>query len=144
LTKEHEEATLVEGVHTEVAGLLGTTHSALLLVEEGEADIGVVGAVDVTITRSERAGQVQKRRGGALGVAVSNAEREGTPVTHGTVLEKNVVGEGADGNNQTGAEPSARRRNGNKGKELVNTIGEAHALVAAGSARSSVSSQTTS
>jgi hypothetical protein len=139
LTKEHEEAPLVEGVHTEVASLLGTTHSALLLVEEGETNIGVVGTVDVTVTRRERAGQVQKRRGGALGIAVSNAEREGAPVTNGTVLEENVVGEGADGNNQTGAEPSARRRDGNKGKELVDTIGEAHVLVAAGSAGSAES-----
>jgi hypothetical protein len=144
LTKEHKEAPLVEGVHTEVASLLGTTHSALLLVEEGEADIGVVGAVDVAVTRRERAGQVQKRRGSALGVAVSNAEREGAPVTGSAVLEENVVGEGADGNDQTGAEPSARRRNGNKGKELVDTIGEAHVLVTAGSAGGSVSSKTAS
>jgi len=51
LTKEDEEASLVEGVDTEVASFLGSAGSALLLVEEGEADIGVVGRVDITVTR---------------------------------------------------------------------------------------------
>jgi hypothetical protein len=111
LTKEDEEASLVEGVDTEVASFLGSAGSALLLVEEGEADIGVVGRVDITVTRGEWAGQVEEGSSGRLGVAVSNAEREWAPVTVGAVLEEDAAVERADGDDKSSAEPSARRSN---------------------------------
>jgi len=111
LTKEDEEACLVEGVDTEVASLFGSTGSTLLLVEEGEADIGVVGGVDITVTRGEWAGQVEEGGSGRLGVAVSNAEREWAPVTIGAVLEKDAAVKGTDGDDKSSAEPSAGRSN---------------------------------
>jgi len=122
LAEEHKEAGLVEGVHTQVASLLGTALSALLLVEQSETDVGVVGLVDVSITGRVGAGEVKKGGAGALGVAVADAEREGAPVSVGVVVVHDVAVKRADGDHKSGAEPRARRRDGNKGKELKDTI----------------------
>lgn len=123
LAEEHKEAGLVERIHTQITGLLGTSLGALGLVEEGEADVGVLGGVDVPIAGRVGAGEVEKSCAGALGVAVADAEGEGAPVTVGVVVKKHVAVQGADGDHKSGAEPCARRRDGNKGKELKNTIG---------------------
>jgi hypothetical protein len=111
LSEEYEEASLVEGVYTKVASLLGSTGSTFLFVEEGETNIGVVGLVYVTKTGWVSAGEVKEGSSGRLGVAVSNAEREWAPVTIGAVLEKDAAVKGTDGDDKSSAEPSAGRSN---------------------------------
>jgi len=122
LTKEYEEASLVEGVYTEVASFLGSTSGTFLFVEESETNIGIVGLVYVTETRWVCAGKVKEGSSGRLGVAVSNAEREWAPVSVSAVLEKDAAVKRTDGNDKASAEPSARGSNGNNGKELKDTI----------------------
>jgi hypothetical protein len=122
LTKEYEEASLVEGVYTEVACFLGSTSGTFLFVEESETNIGIVGLVYVTETRWVCACKVKEGSSGRLGVAVSNAEREWAPVSVSAVLEKDAAVKRTDGNYKASAEPSARGSNGNNGKELKDTI----------------------
>lgn len=126
LSEEDEEASLVEGVYTKVASLLGSTGSTFLFVEEGETNIGVVGLVYVTETGWEGAGEVKEGSSGRLGVAVSNAEREWAPVTVGAVLEKDAAVKRTDGNDKSSSEPSAGRSNGDNGKKLEDTVRKAY------------------